>query len=69
MRQQPCPICNGTMVFEERPDVITYQGHTNYAMSLGWWCLNCGEAIFDGPVLLKHEQVFLALKKAVDEGR
>jgi hypothetical protein len=57
------------MVFEERPDVITYAGRTAYIQSLGWWCLGCGEAIFDGPVLAKHEQVFFALKRAADEGR
>jgi YgiT-type zinc finger domain-containing protein len=66
---QPCPICGGTMVFEERPDVITYAGRTNYVQSLGWWCTSCGEAIFDGTVLAKQQQVFLALKQAADTGR
>jgi YgiT-type zinc finger domain-containing protein len=54
------------MLFQEQPDEIEYRGHMRTFRTLGWWCSECGEAIFDGEALRAREKDFLELKAEVD---
>jgi HTH-type transcriptional regulator/antitoxin MqsA len=54
------------MRFQKQPDEIEYQGHKRTLRTLGWWCSQCGEAIFDGDALRAREKAFLELKADVD---
>ena len=65
-KKQPCPSCGGTMTFEKRDDVLSYQGQQKTRQTLGWWCDSCDEAIFDGPALAERERDFLELKAEID---
>ena len=65
-KKQPCLSCEGTMTFEKRDDVLSYQGHEKTRRTLGWWCDSCDEAIFDGPALAERERDFLELKAKID---
>ena len=52
------------MHYESRDDSITFGGKLEYlTTTTGWWCDNCGEAIFDGTELACREHAFLDLKK------
>jgi YgiT-type zinc finger domain-containing protein len=50
---QSCPECGFEMKFETRTDQVT---KSNYVDILGWWCSNCGEAIFDWPALKARQR-------------
>lgn len=66
VRTQPCPECGGEMRLQKQADEIEYQGHKRMLRTLGWWCSNCDEAIFDGEALRAREKAFLELKSEVD---
>ena len=54
------------MVYERRPDKLSYRGHNRTIETLGWWCIECGEGVLTGEVLLENERVFLELKRLVE---
>jgi HTH-type transcriptional regulator/antitoxin MqsA len=54
------------MRYEKHADEVRYLGHVRKLKTLGWWCSQCGEAIFDGPALRAREKAFLELKADVD---
>lgn len=57
-----CYLCGSEMLLEEREDVITFDNKSKTIRTLGWWCVSCGEAIFDGVALHKRELAYLELK-------
>jgi YgiT-type zinc finger domain-containing protein len=61
-----CPACASAMVYETRPDVLTYKGRERSVNTLGWWCTQCAEAIFTGEPLAANERAYLELKAEVD---
>lgn len=63
---QPCPECGGEMRYEKHDDVLKYRGQERRIKTLGWWCVNCDEAILSGEPLKAHEKAFLGFKAEVD---
>lgn len=55
------------MRLEKREDVLTYRDKEKRIKSLGYWCDDCDEAIFDGAALVEREKAFLELKADVDQ--
>lgn len=54
------------MLFESRPDEISYRGRSCTIEMLAWWCTQCEEAIFAGEPLAAREKAFLQVKARVD---
>lgn len=45
---RPCPSCGGTMVYGEREETVTYQGHSLTYLQPGWHCDGCDDGIVEG---------------------
>jgi hypothetical protein len=54
------------MRYEKHDDVLDHAGRRRTIKTLGWWCTKCGEGIFTGDALVKHERAFLQLKASAD---
>ena len=67
IRTHSCYECWSEMRFEERDDTIECKGETRTLKTLGWWCIGCGEAIFEGDALKVRERAFQELKAAADQ--
>lgn len=50
------------MRYVKKADWIEYGGLHRELQTLGFWCDDCGEAIFSGPALLAREKAYLQLK-------
>lgn len=61
-----CPECGGSMVHEVRKDTRSYKGRTLEVDQPGWWCPDCGEALFSWSEALVGEAAFAKLKAEVD---
>jgi HTH-type transcriptional regulator/antitoxin MqsA len=61
-----CPECGGVMARETRTDTVEYKGRTHPVRAHGYWCKQCGEAVFEGDALTKREQAFLELRAEVE---
>lgn len=46
---RPCPSCGGSMVYGEREETVTYQGHSLTYLQSGWHCDACEDGIVEGP--------------------
>jgi HTH-type transcriptional regulator/antitoxin MqsA len=55
------------MLYERRDDTLAYKGQERVTRTLGWWCTNCGEAIFAGKALLARDRAFVQLKAETDQ--
>lgn len=66
MSEEICPVCASPMSWESQESVLTYKGMNRSVSTLGYWCHNCGEAIFTGAPLLEREKAYFELKAEVD---
>jgi HTH-type transcriptional regulator / antitoxin MqsA len=55
------------MRYEEREDMMEYKGQQRASRSLGWWCTQCGDAIFSGDALVAQERAFQTFKAEIDK--
>lgn len=66
IKTQRRPACGGTMRYVRQSDPISHGGHHRSLQALGFWCDDCGEAIFSGAALRRRERAFLELTAEVD---
>lgn len=62
-----CLFCEeGFTFYDTRVCAFKYKGETLEESLTGFWCDCCGEAIIDGPELVRSERLFLEFKTKVD---
>ncbi len=61
-----CPECGGPMVWQARPDVVSYRGASRTVQLTAWWCTKCGEAVLEGEEAMARDRVFQDLRAEVD---
>lgn len=54
------------MALETRSDTVEYKGKTARVRVKGHWCDKCGEAVLEGPALVRRQDAFLALRARVE---
>lgn len=60
--QPICPECSGTMIRETRPYTVKYKGLSSVVDLPGWYCAECGEAVFIGKDMDAADRELVKLK-------